>query len=188
MDKENLRIFTKIPSLKTNRLLLRKMSLSDLDDCYEYSRDAEVPKYLLWYPHTDRTYTGYYLRYVERKYRRAEFYDWAVEYDGKMIGTVGFTSFDLNNNAGEVGYVLNRKFWGMGLATEALLRVLEFGFSELSLERIYAKFMPENDKSRGVLLRCGMRPEGVMRRAVLAKGQYRDVEIYAITREEWLRR
>ncbi|MBR2342930.1 MAG: GNAT family N-acetyltransferase [Clostridia bacterium] len=186
MDKETLRLFTRIPTLKTARLVLRKISATDLEDCYEYSSDPEVPKYLLWYPHTERSFTRYYLGYVERKYRRGEFYDWGIELDGKMIGTVGFTSLDVNNNAGEVGYVLNRRFWGLGIATEALNEVLRFGFEILSLERIYAKFIIQNEKSREVLCRCGMREEGVHRHAIFSKNKYHDISVYAITRAEWL--
>jgi ribosomal-protein-alanine N-acetyltransferase len=65
-----------------------------------------------------------------------------------MVGTCGFTSFNCSSDSAEVGYVLNPEYWGKGIATEALTKVLEFGFDQLKLHRIEAKFIKENERSR----------------------------------------
>ncbi len=186
MKKEDLKIFTKIPTVVTDRLLLRKISIIDLYDVFEYASDPEVSKYLMWYPHKTINYTKEYLKYLGKMYRKAMFYDWGIIYNGKMIGTVGFSSFDIKNNAAEVGYVLNRKFWGNGIASEAVKRIIDFGFNELSLDRIEAIFLPENSASRGVLLKCGMQYEGVSRSALVVKGERRDVETFSIIKEDYI--
>ena len=188
MTKESLKIFIKIPTINTERLILRKIRVSDAEDCYEYSKNPLVTRYLLWEPHTSIHNTRYCLSYIERKYKRAEFYDWGIEYNGKLIGTAGFTSFDLNNNAAEIGYVLNPAFWGRGFAKEAVLAVIKFGFCQLGLERIYARFIDGNERSQRLLKKCGMLAEGIQRKAILAKGEYRDLVIYAITQENFERK
>ena len=186
MKKEDLKLFINIPTLVTDRLLLRKISTIDIYDVFEYASDPEVSKYLMWHPHRTLAYTKDYLKYLGKMYRKSMFYDWGITYNGKMIGTVGFSSFDIKNNTGEIGYVLNRKFWGIGIATEAVKRVIDFGFNELSLDRIEAIFLPENFKSRGVLLKCGLQCEGISRSALVVKGERRDVETFSILKEDYV--
>ena len=121
-----LKIFSSIPELETERLLLRKLKITDAEDMYEYSRQDEVTRYLLWRPHPDSNYTVRYLADIVIKYRTGDFLDWAVELksEGKMIGTCGFTTFDNYNRCAEIGYVLNPAYWGAGLASEAAMCVI----------------------------------------------------------------
>ena len=102
-----------------------------------------------------------------------------------MIGTCGFSSFDESNNAAEVGYVLSPDYWRQGIATEALFRVMRFGFEELELHRIYARIMEGNTASEAVARKCGMRHEATLCKALLVKGEYRTIKIYAVLREEF---
>ncbi len=180
------KVFAQLPELETPRLRLRRMKISDAKDMYEYACREEVTEYLLWSPHPDVYYTEAYLRSIQKQYKKGDFYDWALIYKptGKMIGTCGFTSFDLRHNKGEIGYVLNPAYWNRGLATEAVERVLRFGFETLSLHRLEARYMAENTASRRVMEKCGMTFEGVLRHWMLVKGKYRDIGICAIVRKE----
>ena len=193
MTKERIyKIFSHIPTIKTNRLILRAVKPSDAIDVYEYSSDAEVPKYLLWYPHSSIEYTREQLNRIKQEYRIGKYYDWAIElsqgeHRGKMIGTCGFTSFDFQNNSAEVGYVLNRNFWGKGIAAEALSAIISFGFDELILRRIEAKFIAENLKSRRVMEKCGMAFEGILRSSMMVKHEYRDIGVCSILSDEYIR-
>ncbi len=185
MEVWDLKKFIKIPNLYTDRLRLRKLYYSDFEDVFKYASDTSVTEYLLWSPHPDRGYTKRYLALIEKKYRLGEFYDWGVELNGRIIGTCGFTSFTVEHNIGEIGYVLGKQYWGLGIAAEAARRVIAFGFEELSLNRIESKFMIGNERSLRVLQKCGMKLEGVMKEAVYAKGKYRDVGISSITAKEY---
>lgn len=187
MIKEDLDLFKNIPTLETERLILRRMKPSDLADVFDYAKRSEVSEFLLWYPHDELAFTRRYLKIVDTKYKRGEFYDWAVvnKADGKMIGTAGFTRFDIFNNTGEIGYVLNSEYWGRGLAAEASRAVITFGFEVLGLRRIEAKYMTENTSSRRVAEKCGMSEEGILRESVYAKGKYVDVAVASILSDEY---
>lgn len=189
MEKWQLKIFTDIPTLYTKRLILRKMNIRDDEDVYEYSRDPRVSRYLLWYPHDSLKTTRGYLKYIEKRYKCATFYDWAIvlKEENKMIGTCGFTSLDVENNKGEVGYVVNASYWNRGIASEALEAVMQFGFTELDLHRIEAKYMVENPVSARVMEKAGMAFEGISRSMIYAKGRYVDVGTYAILKNEFLK-
>ena len=187
MKKETVyKIFSNIPTLKTERLTLRAMHPIDAEDMYDYARREDVTEFLLWSPHPDVRYTKQYLSYIQNRYTLGDFYDWAVidRESRRMIGTCGFTAIDTVNNSAEIGYVLNPDFKGRGYATEVARRVMEFGFEELGLHRIEARFMEGNLASKRVMEKLGMTFEGYRRDAVYVKGSYRTVGYCAITEEE----
>lgn len=182
------RIFSPIPTLKTDRLTLRGMRVSDTEDMYAYACRPSVTEYLTWDTHTDPEQTREYLTYVGQRYRTGDCYDWAlVAEDGHMIGTCGFTSFNYHADSAEIGYVLSPAYQGQGLATEAVRAVLDFGFCELKLHRIEARFMEGNHNSRRLMERVGMTFEGYAREAMRIKGRYRTIGTCAILDREYFR-
>lgn len=191
MKKEFIyRIFSNMPQLETKRFLLRKLTLDDTDDMYEYSKNSEVTKYLTWSPHPDKAYTFDYLSYLQNRYKTGDFYDWAIicKDSGKMIGTCGFTRFHFAHNGAEIGYVINPDYSGRGIATEVVGRVIRYGFEKLALERIECRFMVDNEASRRVMEKNGMVFEGVSRNGMLIKGDYRNIGTCAILREDFFKK
>lgn len=185
MRKEDLKIFINIPSINTERLILRKIAMSDCADMHEYSSDEKVCEFLLWSPHTHISETRNKLRNIERKYKQAEFFDWGIEFDGKFIGVVGFSSLSLANNSGEIGYVINSKYWGQGIATEAVGAIIKFGFERLNLSRIETRYIKENVASARVSQKCSLIREGCMRSSLIVKGQRRDICVSSILAQEY---
>lgn len=182
------RLFSHIPKLETQRLILRDMRVSDAEDMFAYAQREDVSRYLTWTPHPGIQHTKEYLTYVGQRYRTGDFYDWALvsKEDDHMIGTCGFTSFDFSSDSAEIGYVLNPDYQGKGLATEAVREVLKFGFETLSLHRIEAKFIKENTRSQKLMERVGMQFEGYAREAMKIKGEYRTIGRSAVLRREWI--
>lgn len=187
MDRGVYDVFTKIPTLFTDRLILRKIGVSDLADVYDYSRRPEVSRYLLWSPHSDPQITKSHLKYIQTRYAKHDFFDWAVVVadSGKMIGTCGFSRLDEENNSAEIGYVLNSDYWGMGYAAEAVRRIMTFAFDTLGFHRIYARILEGNAASERVAQKCGMIRESTHRRALIVKGEYKTFSEYAILKEEF---
>jgi len=189
MDRSmTIKYFRDIPTLRTDRILMRRLLKTDAEDMYEYSCDPLVTRYLLWDVHPDVRYTKRYLAYLQTRYYAGEFYDWALvdKRQNKMFGTCGFTSFDFENNSAEVGYVLNPRYWHAGLAAEALFEVMKFGFLVLGLHRIEARYIVGNDKSRRVMEKLGMTFEGIHRDSMFVKGKYVSVGVCAILKNEFL--
>jgi len=190
MNHEEIsRIFKDPPVIETQRLILRRMLKRDYKDMYEYACQHAVTEYLLWDVHPAESYTQRYLSYIQTRYRAGDFYDWAVIWKrtDKMIGTCGFTRFNTEANSAEVGYVLNPAFWGIGVAPEAVKAVMRFGFSELNLHRIEARYMAKNQRSRRVMEKVGMEFEGIARDSMFVKGRYVSVGTCAILRSDYIR-
>ena len=183
------RIFSRIPTIHTDRLTLREMRRSDAKDMFEYSKNPDTSKYLLWDVHKSLDFTKEFIEYVISKYKSGEYTDWAVIYkeNSKMIGTVGFTKIDEENRVAEIGYVLNPEYWGMGIATEVASVAIRFAFETLNMHRVEAKFMFGNDASLAVMKKLGMKFEGYQRDLLFVKGKYRTIGTASILKNEYYR-
>lgn len=180
-------IFSCLPRLETDRLILRPLQMDDAKDMYAYARDPEVSRHVLWDAHKSIWETRHFLRFARNQYRRGFPGSFAMELkeSGRMIGTIGFMWVNPDYKSAEVGYSLSRDYWNRGLMTEALEAALRFGFEELKLNRIEAQHDTENPASGKVMAHCGMQFEGVMRSRVMNKGVFRDVAVYAILKNDW---
>ncbi len=187
LEAKIIETFSNPPTLSTERLDLVKISAEHSGDMYEYSCDSEVTKYLTWSCHSSPKETERYIKLLQRKYQSGVFNDWGLIYrqTGKFIGTCGFTSFDYNENTAEIGYVLARPYWGMGLAAEAARAVMEFGFENFGLFGFSAKCIEGNSASMRVMQKLGMSLEGLYRNAMFIKGEYKNIVVYKVNREKY---
>ena len=178
-------VFANIPQFETNRLILRRIREIDYIDMHEYSADSEVTKYLTWNPHASLSETKKYTSELQKRYNAGRFFDWGLVHkaDGKFIGTCGLTTINLNSNSCEVGYVLAKQYWGMGLIPEALEQVMDFAFVYLGFERVEGRFIEGNTGSRRVMQKMGMVQERIEHNAFLVNGEYKTVYSYYTTRE-----
>lgn len=179
-------IFSQLPVLTTERLILRKMKLSDAQDLFAYAQDPQVSRHVLWEAHTSVRQSRQFLRMARRQYRRGQPCSWAITLkdSGRMIGTIGFMWLNTDWLSAEVGYSLSREYWNQGLMTEALRAVIAFGFDTLGLQRIEAQHTLGNPASGRVMQHVGMQYEGTLRQRVKNKGKYQDVKLFAILRTD----
>ena len=103
---------------------------------------------------------------------------------GKVIGTCGYTSIDLNNFKAEIGYVLNEKYWNMGYATEAVKTVVAYSFETLKFKRLDARVMEGNLNSVKLLEKCGFKYEGTGVSELFVKGEFKNIMHFALTNEK----
>jgi len=107
----------------------------------------------------------------------------AYESSGELIGLCGIAV--LHGSAqGEMWYLVRPALWGRGIAAEAARQLLNMGFAEMNLHRIFATCLPENPASARVLEKIGMRKECRQLKALNIHGVWHDCFLYAILREE----
>lgn len=179
-----------MPTIDTERLRLRRLTMHDAQDIFEYGSDPLVARHVLWSAYRNIGEARGYLRFMLRKYRMNEPASWGIELkeSGKIIGTIGFMWIQYDNAAAEVGYSLARAQWNRGIMTEALNALIDYGFRYLQLNRIEAQHETDNPASGAVMRKCGMQHEGTLRQRMLNKGKYVDVELYAILRKDYKKR
>ena len=144
--------------IETERVLLRKFTLDDVDDAWEMNRDPEVRKYLLGEGEPTRDQVR---KLIEQNtlgdYEKYGYGRLAVIHkaDNRFIGFTGLKYMpDLDEV--DVGYRLCRDYWNQGLATEATRPTIEYGFRELNLDRIIAMALPGNKASIRVMQKLGL--------------------------------
>ncbi|WP_301108081.1 GNAT family protein [Sporosarcina sp.] len=181
-----MNILDDLPELETERLLLRKITSADTADIFSYSSNENVSKYVTWGKHQSIEDTEKFIDFILKGYEYFNKALWGIvlKDTGQLIGTIDFVSMNKNHQSAEIGYVLSEPFWGKGITTEAAKRIIEFGFTELELERIQARCIAENTGSHKVMEKSGMTYEGTMRKGFLSDGRFHDLKFFSILREE----
>ncbi len=167
--------------LATERLRLRNFTDGDLASVHAYASDLEVVRYVVWGPNTEADTRNFITHAKQRALdeQRKEFEMALVLLNNSAV--IGAASIHLvNDKEAWIGYCLNRKYWGQGYATEAARALLDFGFDHLQLHRIYATVDPRNNSPSQILKKIGMVQEAHFRQNKLAKGAWRDTDVYAI--------
>lgn len=177
------------PRLETERLLLRALTPDDAAAIFSYASDPEVARYMLWDVHRSVGDAEAFLDLTLSRYESGGPPDWGMVYkgDGRLVGTLGFVGWEREHARAEIGYVLHRDYWGRGLVPEALGAMISFGFDRMGLNRIEARCVAENSASARVMEKAGMSYEGTMRQREFLKGEYRNMKLYAILKEEHAR-
>ena len=174
---------------ETERLVIRYIQQTDADDMYEYSSKDEVCKYLLWSPHLNVDVTKGYIEFLQKRYLRGLYADWAVtiKETGKMIGTCGFANINFREKSCEIGYVLSPDFRGRGYMTEAVLETLKLAFEVLGLQYARLRIINENVASKRLAERVGFSLERIGYSEMEIKDALCDIAHYVMTFENYQR-
>jgi len=171
--------------LETERLLIRDFVPEDWESVHQYACSESVCRYTMWGPNTEQQTRDYIAQVIAAQTQAPrQAYEFAVvlREEGRLIGGCGI---GLNAPNGEIGYCFHPGYWGCGYATEAAKAMLQFGFGELHLHRIYATCRPGNTASANVMRRIGMKQEGLLREHMWFKGQYHDSCLFSILEHEF---
>jgi len=179
--------FSMLPEIQTQRLILRMAKRKDAADIYQYAQDPEVAEHVLWDAHQSFSESLAYVRYLRDQYRFGKPSSWVIvlKTTGRVIGTIGYTEWDEDNEILEIGYSLSKDYWNQGYMTEALHEVVRFSFENLPVHRLEAMHETTNPASGRVMEKCGMQREGLLKSRIWNKTHFSDVVIYGITRESY---
>ncbi len=186
MDSLAAHFAAPLPTLETERLLLRAFVAGDAAAVHDNLQDDRIARNTLTIPHpypagaAEVFIAGHASAWTDGK--RAT---WAVieREGGALVGAMGL-AFNHAHHRAELGYWIAVSRWGRGYASEAGARVIRFGFDVLQLHRIEAHHYPENPSSGRVMQKLGMTHEGFHRAVVWRNGTPKDNVSYAILRSD----
>jgi len=175
------------PYLKTDRLLLRGLKPEDALRVRLLAGDREIADTTLTISHPFETEMAE--QYVEGKillYESSKGVCFAVILfaEDSLIGVINLKNIDQTHKNAELGYWIGKEYWNNGYATEAAVAVVNYGFKELGLQRIYAHCISRNPSSSKVLAKIGMTHEGRLRQHILKWNEFEDIDLYGILRSE----
>jgi ribosomal-protein-alanine N-acetyltransferase len=169
--------------LETNRLLLRHLIMDDLEELFALYSDPEIRKYfpegVLNYKDTKEELEWH----MNGHPRHPELGLWATIHKetGKFIGRCGLLPWMIDDQLNvEIAYLIDKAYWGQGLATEAASGLLQYGFDHLKLTRLICLIDPGNIASQRVAEKIGMSLE---KRVDGIDGDNFPTLIYSITRQ-----
>lgn len=106
-------------------------------------------------------------------------HNYAILLKDRIVGGIGLKIDQHRPHIGEVGYFVDRKYWGRGIAPLAVGLVEKIGFDEIGLERIELITLKNNKASIRVAEKCGYRREGIQRHKHKQEGRYYDAYLFA---------
>ncbi len=182
---------TNFTAIETPRLRLRSFTEADLPAFIAYRNDPLVARYQSWEGISEAEASAFLQEQKEiQPGIPGQGMQIAIEYKetGELVGDCYFLIQEQDEQQAEIGYTLARAHQRHGFATEAVSGLLTYVFVRLRLHRISAITDCENGASVALLERLGMRREGHFLQNVWFKGKWGDEYLYAILKEEWLRK
>ena len=179
---------TEFTTLETTRLRLRRFTDADLALFMAYRNDPEVARYQSWEGITASEARAFFQE--QQKVQPGmpdQWFQIAIELKetGTLVGDCALKVEEYDERQAEIGYTLARAYQGLGVASEAVSRVLDYAFLTLGLHRVIAITDCENRASITLLERLGLRREGHFLQNVWFKGKWADEYLYAMLQEEW---
>lgn len=174
-------------TIQTQRLKLRKFTVDDAQAMYDnWAKDGRVPRFLTWQPHESPEATRRLLEIWCAEYEDPGRYQWAIEYQETVIGSITVVRLDEWSEWAEIGYCIGYDFWNKGIMSEAAKAVIGFLFAEVGVNRISICHAVKNPASGRVAQKCGLTLEGTRREFYKdAAGEFLDISEYSILRREW---
>lgn len=173
-------------ALTTRRLRLREFDVADALALHRVYGDAEATRHLSFEP---RSYDDVELlvkRIVSDSHVQPRLeYALAVE-ESPSLEVIGMARLAVSTSGcGQVGFALRPDRWRQGLGTEAVQALLDFGFGQLGLHRIWGARSPANVASARLMTAIGMAEEGRIANHVYVRGGWRDSVVHAILDSQW---
>ncbi len=179
--------WTRLHTIDTARLTLRRITPEDADDFYQIYSNPEVMRYWSTPPLPNRDAALEQIASIQKGFDRRELLKWGIARltDNRLIGSVTLFHPDFTHHRVELGYALGRDYWRQGYMQETLQAVLDYAFNTLNMHRIEADVDPRNDASVRTLERLGFKREGYLRERWHVGGEIQDAYFYGLLRPDW---
>lgn len=170
------------PTIKTDRLYLRPLLLSDGWDIRRMAGNSKVAENTLYmpFPYPEGIAEEWISTHATEFFEKRQLIlGITLRKEKTLVGCIGLT-FKTDIENAEIGYWIGEEFWNQGYATEAARAIIDYGFSALKLHKIFGYYFSSNDASGRVMEKAGMKQEGFLREHVRHWGEYKDLYLYGI--------
>ncbi len=179
--------FREFPELTTQRLRLRQIRPDDAEAIFATASDEETMRFIGRGTHQTIEDTRAYIQRHLALYVERQAILWCITMcdHNRVVGSCSLHHFDEGYHRAEVGYELNRAYWGQGIMPEAVSAILTYGFTDLALHRIEAIIDDANARSKSLLLKLGFQYEGNLRQRFVSLHGFEDEYYYGLLHDEW---
>jgi len=177
-------------ALETKRLILRKITIDDAEDMYNnWASDDVVTKYLLWLTHKNVETSKEIAKLWIENYQSPSFYLWVMELkeNHQVIGSISILDINEELKSGEFGYCMSQKYWNQGLMSEGVRSILNYLFTKVKFDTIYARHQKENIASGKVMIKNKMRYLCTKEELIKKTNKVVIMNYYQITKDDFIR-
>ena len=169
------------PTLHTERLILREVTMDDVESILAIRSDERVMKYIGKPRAKDIKDSIELIERLKKGQEDSTSITWgiATKDDPKLIGMIGYYRIQLAHYRGEIGYSLHADHWRKGIMREALRAVVDHGFRILGFHSIEARTDPNNSASNALLMSNGFIREGLFKENYFWNGKFLDSAVYS---------
>ncbi|PRX54782.1 GNAT family N-acetyltransferase [Flagellimonas meridianipacifica] len=174
------------PEIKTERLLLTELKADDISDIVKHAANKKIADFTLNLPHPYAEKDAiYWINLAHQGFQNGTNIIFGIKLkdDNQFIGGIDLTVEKTFNRA-EIGYWIAEPFWSKGYATEATVAIIAYGFDQLKLNKLTSSYLAKNIASGRVMQKSGMVREGVLKEHILKGGEYHDLILYGITKNQ----
>ena len=174
--------FNPFPVLETERLVLRRIMLDDAPDYFLLRSSVDAMKHICKPLHTSIEETKAMIYKVNEMIDSNNGLGWAVCLKNKntMIGSVSFHRIEKEHYRAEIGYMLHPDYWRLGIISEAVGALIDFGFNTLNFHSIEANIDPTNIGSEKILQKFNFVKEAYFKENYFYNGQFLDSAVYSL--------
>ncbi|MFA6596924.1 MAG: GNAT family N-acetyltransferase [Ignavibacteriaceae bacterium] len=182
----NKNIFTVFPELESERLLFRKILLSDAKDLYLIRSNDEVMRFMDTKKMESSDDAEKMIRSVEESFNNGTGINWGIieKYSNNFIGYFGFWRIMYEHCRAEIGYALDMNYWNKGYMAETLKAMITFGFTNMNLHSLEANVNPGNNNSIKLLEKTGFKKEAYFRENFLFNNTFYDSIIFSLLEKD----
>jgi [ribosomal protein S5]-alanine N-acetyltransferase len=179
-------IFKSFPELESERLLFRKILLSDAQDLLLIRTNDDVIQFLDVVRFESIGDAEKWVHSVSESYDNETGINWGIveKQSNDFIGYFGFWRMIPEHCRAEIGYALKPEYWGKGYMYETINKMVRFGFENMKLHSIEANVNPANEKSKRVLEKIGFKQEAYFRENYLFNNKFLDSLIYSLLKKD----
>ncbi|MBK5445138.1 MULTISPECIES: GNAT family N-acetyltransferase [Peribacillus] len=170
------------PILETERLILREITKEDAEGIFACFSNENVTRYYGQETLESIEEAEKFVDFFSNNYNEKRGIRWGIEKKETkgIIGTIGFNAWLPKHKRAEIGYEIHPEQWGKGYASEAVSRVLTYGFDVMNLTRIGAVVFLNNEASNKLLTNIGFQKEGVLKKYMYQNGIAHDTYVYSL--------
>lgn len=162
---------------------LRPFTINDLDSLVKYANNPKIANNLtdkFPYPYTRENGK----MFIEFATKNTPTNIFAIDINGEACGGIGIhPQEDVHRKNAELGYWLAEPFWGNGIIPKAIIQIVEYGFMNFDINRIFARPYGTNTASQRVLEKAGFTLEARLEKTLFKNGEFKDELIYAVRKK-----
>ncbi len=179
---------TALPTLTTDRLIVRPFTQADAKDVQRLAGADEIAATTTNIPHPyEDGMAETWIETHRSRFDERRGIDLAITMaaTGDLVGAIGFATASEVHRRAEMGWWVGVPYWRQGICTEAAAALAAYSFDELELHRLTAHHLTRNPASGRVMQKIGMSHEGTLRQHIVKSGVFEDIEVYGLLATEF---